>query len=211
MQYAIALTLALGVASGNARRVMPAGSAPTPPLWPSVVHGVLIQNMSGNLAIVDLYYDFPKGHNLNLIRGQHDDDPGAQGELWDVEFDNRSSFYYYPRASECTPMNFSVGILRPDWLVNATFLGVEPADNYAKCNVWTKSDGFITYWEDAQSRRPVKWVFGTGMSEHVMQWREGEALPDDKWQIPAYCFNASRSGAESTAGVASTRRRARLA
>jgi len=29
------------------------------------------------------------------------------------------------------------------------------------CHVWAKAD-FITYYEDAQTRRPVKWVFYTG-------------------------------------------------
>jgi len=44
-------------------------------------------------------------------------------------------------------MQFPVGILRPNWLENATYLRTETVDLY-NCNVWTKADGFITYWED---------------------------------------------------------------
>uniref|UniRef100_A0A6V3IXN4 Uncharacterized protein n=2 Tax=Lotharella globosa TaxID=91324 RepID=A0A6V3IXN4_9EUKA len=88
------------------------------------------------------------------------------------------------------PMQFPVGILRPNWLENATYLRTETVDLY-NCNVWTKADGFITYWEDVNTHKPVKWIFGSGMEEHVMKWIVNETLPDDQWSIPDYCNNGS--------------------
>jgi len=167
-------------------------AGPSPPVWPERFHAILFQNRSDSLAIVDLYYDYQKGRNLNLIRGQHDDDPDAMGELWDVEFNNKSSFYYYPRAQSCKKIDFPVGILRPNWLENATFLRAEEAEGY-KCNVWTKASGFITYWEDVESSKPVKWKFGSGMEEYVIKWIVNETLPDEKWNLPEYCFNEASS------------------
>eukprot|EP00472_Partenskyella_glossopodia_P007617 CAMPEP_0197539460 /NCGR_PEP_ID=MMETSP1318-20131121/62789_1 /TAXON_ID=552666 /ORGANISM="Partenskyella glossopodia, Strain RCC365" /LENGTH=238 /DNA_ID=CAMNT_0043098183 /DNA_START=400 /DNA_END=1116 /DNA_ORIENTATION=- len=175
-------------------------AAPAPPIWPTVFHAVLYQNRSNDLAIVDLYYEYPKGRNLNLIRSQHDYDKGSQGALWDVEFDNHTSFYYHPAKKTCMPMKFPVGILVPNWLENATFLGVEETDKY-KCNVWTKADGFITYWEEVTSRKPVKWIFGSGMEEHILKWTVNETLPDEHWQTPSYCFKNSTSNTTTTSNI----------
>mmetsp|Transcript_9935 Transcript_9935/g.14924 ORF Transcript_9935/g.14924 Transcript_9935/m.14924 type:complete len:206 (-) Transcript_9935:76-693(-) len=159
----------------------------SPPVWPEKFHAILYQNRSDDLAIVDLYYDYTVGRNLNLIRSMHDDDAGSQGELWDVEFNNKSSFYYHPRAKTCTKMEFPVGILKPNWLENATYLGIEYTQGY-HCHVWTKADGFITYWDEVSTRKPVKWIFGSGMEEYVMKWIVNETLPDSQWEIPNYCF-----------------------
>eukprot|EP00465_Bigelowiella_longifila_P000191 CAMPEP_0185251418 /NCGR_PEP_ID=MMETSP1359-20130426/830_1 /TAXON_ID=552665 /ORGANISM="Bigelowiella longifila, Strain CCMP242" /LENGTH=217 /DNA_ID=CAMNT_0027833319 /DNA_START=22 /DNA_END=675 /DNA_ORIENTATION=+ len=168
----------------------PNSDTPSPPVWPERFHAVLFQNRSNSLSFVDLYYDWTKGRNLNLIRGQHDDDQGSAGELWDVEFGNKTSYYYFPRTKSCKKMEFPVGILIPNWLDNATFLGTEQVDGYP-CNVWTKADGFITYWEDIATTKPVKWTFGSGMEEHVMKWVINETLPDEQWEIPSYCSQDS--------------------
>ena len=62
----------------------------------------------------------------------------------------------------CRLVKFPVGILTPDWLANATYLGAETVD--AKpCHVWTKADGFIKYWADQESGDPVRWIFFDGM------------------------------------------------
>ena len=56
-----------------------------------------------------------------------------------------------------------VGILRPDWLVNATSLGRKVV-NGRPCVGWTKQD-FIDYWADEETCEPVSWYF------HGMQVR----------------------------------------
>ena len=62
----------------------------------------------------------------------------------------------------CRLVEFPVGILTPDWLANATYLGTETVD--AKpCHVWTKTDGFIKYWADQDSGDPVRWIFFDGV------------------------------------------------
>ena len=37
------------------------GAPSSPPVWPEQLHAVLLQNRSGALANVDLYYDWPGG------------------------------------------------------------------------------------------------------------------------------------------------------
>ena len=60
-----------------------------------------------------------------------------------------------------------MGILTPNWLANATYLGSETVD--AKpCDVWTKSDGFIKYWADQASGDPVRWIFFDGMQVRTL-------------------------------------------
>jgi hypothetical protein len=64
------------------------------------------------------------------------------------------------------PQNIVVIFLRPDWLApGAAYLGRATADGF-DCHVWTKAD-FITYYEDAATRRPVKWVFYTGNNPSI--------------------------------------------
>lgn len=43
---------------------------PQPPVWPETFHAVAVQNRSGSLALVDLYYEWSKGRNANLIHSQ---------------------------------------------------------------------------------------------------------------------------------------------
>lgn len=47
-----------------------------------------------------------------------------------------------------------MGILTPDWLANATYLGTDSVDTY-NTHVWTKSEGFIKYWADMKTGLPV--------------------------------------------------------
>ena len=43
---------------------------PGPPVWPETFHASALQNRSGSLALVDLYYEWGKGRNANLIHKQ---------------------------------------------------------------------------------------------------------------------------------------------
>lgn len=130
-------------------------SSPAPAPWPLQFHALLYSNYSGALSIIDLWYDWPHGRNFNIIQKQ-------QGELlYDLEWDNGTSFYYTLDASRrCRTTRFPVGILRPNWLGGAGYLGQAAVDGFL-CNVWEKAD-FITYYEDVATRRPVRWVFYTG-------------------------------------------------
>jgi hypothetical protein len=44
------------------------GADPVPADWPPLFHAILKQNRSGDLAAVDLFYDYEGGRNLNIIR-----------------------------------------------------------------------------------------------------------------------------------------------
>ncbi|XP_047156098.1 uncharacterized protein At4g14100-like [Vigna umbellata] len=158
-------------------------SIPVPADWPHQFHSVLFINRSGDLQKTDLWYDWPNGRNFNIIQHQ-------LGELtYDLEWDNGTSFYYtlQPFDKTCKIILFDVGILRPNWLDGANYLGQEHVDNFL-CNVWEKVD-FITYYEDVLTRRPVKWIFFSGMVAHVMTFEVGAVLEDEYWQAPVYCFN----------------------
>jgi len=70
-------------------------------------------------------------------------------------------FLLYRQQRTCKRIAFPVGILTPDWLANATYLGADTVD-MRPCHVWTKSDGFIRYWADQRSGVPVRWIFFDG-------------------------------------------------
>ncbi|XP_059443092.1 uncharacterized protein At4g14100-like [Corylus avellana] len=156
---------------------------PTPAAWPHQFHSVVFMNNSGTLQVVDLWYDWPKGRNFNIIQNQ-------LGKLiFDLEWDNGTSFIYTRDSNEeCRVMHFPVGILRPNWLQGATYLGQRHVDGFL-CNVWEKVD-FIWYYEDVLTKRPVHWLFYTGYSAHVMTFEVGAVLEDAEWQAPIYCFSA---------------------
>ncbi|XLR44797.1 hypothetical protein HN51_028903, partial [Arachis hypogaea] len=97
-------------------------------------------NRSGALQKIDLWYDWINGRNLNIIQEQLDD-----VILYDAEWNNGTSFQFsvHPAAPKCDVFQLEVGILRPNWLNDANYLGQETVD-YFVCNVWKKAD-FIVY------------------------------------------------------------------
>jgi len=153
----------------------------TPTPWPEQFHSVLYINNSGSLQVTDLWYDWSKGRNFNIIQKQ------LGRKLYDLEWNNGTSFYYYLDKDECKRMHFDVGILRPNWLEGAKYLGMKYVDGFL-CNEWEKVD-FIWYYEDAITNRPVHWRFFSGMSVHVMTFEVGAVLEDAEWQAPIYCFD----------------------
>lgn len=81
--------------------------------------------------------------------------------LYDIEWNNGTSFYFtLGENGSCGIMDFGVGIPRPDFLDGANYLGTEITDGFL-CNVWEKVD-FIWYYEDVQTKRPVRWDFYDG-------------------------------------------------
>ncbi|TQD79428.1 hypothetical protein C1H46_035035 [Malus baccata] len=112
---------------------------------------------------------------------------------YDLEWNNGTSFFYtLDSARECRTVQVEVGILRPDWLDGAKYLGRRHVDGGFLCNVWEKAD-FITYYEDVDTKRPVHWIFYTGREAHVMTFEVGAALEDAKWQAPVYCFDKKKT------------------
>lgn len=155
---------------------------PVPTPWPEQFHAVMFTNLTesgGQLQVIDLYYDWPRGRNLNLIRNQLSGDP-----KYDVEWTNGTSYIF--DSASCRTILFPVGILPPNWLHGAVYLGRESTDGF-DCHVWTKVD-FIWYYEDVVTHRPVRWNFYTGMQQHVMSFEVGGVLEDSHWQAPAHCF-----------------------
>ncbi|XP_027367288.1 uncharacterized protein At4g14100-like isoform X2 [Abrus precatorius] len=174
--------LCLGFASCNGN-----SSTPTPAPWPEQFHALLFMNLSSTrLQLSDLWYDWPKGRNVNIFQKQ------LTGLLYDIEWNNGTSFYYTlgPNA-ECWIADFEVGIPRPNFLDGAVYLGTRVTDGFL-CNLWEKED-FIWYYEDVISKRPVRWDFYDGIQSHVMTFEVGAVLPDSVIQAPPYCFTHSHS------------------
>lgn len=157
---------------------------PQPPVWPEQFTATLLVNRSGSLAELELAYDWPGGRNLIRIGKQ-------QGNvIWDVEWNNGSSFYIDKQAQTCKTLSMPVGILTPDWLGNATYLGEETVDNIP-CHKWTKAK-FVDYWADKATGIPVRWTFlWTGAQQEVLSFQEGGTAPEENWQAPQYCFTGS--------------------
>ncbi|KAL9668848.1 hypothetical protein QQ045_006388 [Rhodiola kirilowii] len=168
-------------------------SSPSPTPWPQQFHSILIVNVSASLQLFDLWYDWPNGRNFNIMRDQLGDQL-----RYDLEWDNGTSFYYTLDSNnpKCKTLHFEVGILRPDWLDGANYLGQERVDGFL-CNAWEKVD-FIWYYEDVVSKRPLYWRFYTGMSAHVMTFEVGATLEDAKWQAPVYCFGENNGESSQT-------------
>jgi hypothetical protein len=132
-----------------------------PARWPDQFHAVLFTNLTNvsmastgpPLRLTDLYYDWPRRRNLNLIRYQLSADP-----LYDVEWNNGTTFYFDPAT--CRTEQFAVGVLRPDWLADGVYLGRENTGGI-DCHLWGK-EGFVVYYEDVLTRRPVRWNFLDG-------------------------------------------------
>lgn len=167
-------------------------AAPVPTPWPEQFHAVMFTNLTesgGQLQVIDLYYDWPRGRNLNLIRNQLSGDP-----KYDVEWTNGTSYIF--DSASCRTIRFPVGILPPNWLHGAVYLGRESTDGF-DCHVWTKVD-FIWYYEDVVTHRPVRWNFFTGMQQHVMSFEVGGVLEDSHWQAPAHCFTDEAATATAT-------------
>ncbi|KAL8248496.1 hypothetical protein R6Q59_005364 [Mikania micrantha] len=161
---------------------------PTPTPWPLQFHSILVMNYSGELQLIDLWYDWTNGRNFNIIQHQ------LGNILYDLEWNNGTSFFYTLDSDrQCSSAQLEVGILRPNWLDGATYIGQRQVDKFT-CYVWEKAD-FITYYEDVVTRRPVHWVFYTGREAHVMTFEVGAALEDAKWQVPWYCFEQVASPA----------------
>lgn len=132
---------------------------PTATPWPAQFHSsLLINNSVGKLQINELWYDWPNRRNVNIIHYQ------LKGVLYDVEWDNGTSYYY--TSKQCTTMHFPVGILRPNFLDGANYLGQVRKDGFL-CNLWEKVD-FIWYYEDVVTNRPVSWTFYSGNSYHYI-------------------------------------------
>ncbi|XP_051116265.1 uncharacterized protein At4g14100-like [Andrographis paniculata] len=173
--YVLFLLLSLAAVACSAE-------VPKPAVWPLQFHSILYVNYSGSLSLIDLWYDWPNGRNFNIIQDQ------LGKKLYDLEWNNGTSFFYTLDSNkECSSAQLEVGILRPNWLDGAEYLGQEYVDGFL-CNVWTKVE-FIKYYEDVVTKRPVHWVFYTGRSIHVMTFEVGAALEDPYWQAPVYCFD----------------------
>ncbi|PIN17036.1 hypothetical protein CDL12_10306 [Handroanthus impetiginosus] len=154
--YALLLLLTqLAAAATATSSEAVAADYPKPTPWPLQFHSILFVNYSGSLSLIDLWYDWPNGRNFNIIQHQ------LGKLLYDLEWSNGTSFYYTLDSNkECRSVHFEVGILRPNWLEGAEYLGQETVDGFL-CNVWQKVD-FIWYYEDVVTKRPVHWVFYTG-------------------------------------------------
>ncbi|XP_028096184.1 uncharacterized protein At4g14100-like [Camellia sinensis] len=157
--------------------------APIPSPWPERFHALLYMNLSSSkLQISNLWYDWPKGRNVNIIQKQ------LGVLLYDIEWNNGTSFYYTLGShGTCMTMQFEVGILRPDFLDGAKYVGTAVTDGFL-CNVWEKVD-FIWYYEDVLTNRPVRWDFYDGISTHVITFEVGAKLQDSLSQAPSYCFS----------------------
>ncbi|VVB01230.1 unnamed protein product [Arabis nemorensis] len=162
-----------------------AADDPVPAPWPHQFHALMFMNYSGDLSMIDLWYDWTNGRNFNIIQEQ------LGGITYDLEWNNGTSFIYtVDESRSCRSVQLEVGILRPNWLDGAKYLGQQNVNGFL-CNVWEKVD-FIWYYEDVATKRPVQWIFYTGREAHVMTYEVGAVLEDEKWQAPVYCFDKEK-------------------
>ena len=134
------------------------------------------------------HYDWQR--QVNLI--QISPDGNNSDVLHDLELGSGKSFYYTPTRRACMRVNFTVGILRPDWLANATYLGLKrPAAIGRRVRAWTKVN-FIDYYADVDTCEPVAWYFHNMRAWfHTVLYVPGAQVPDLSWfEPPSYCNNS---------------------
>lgn len=131
-----------------------AADVPTPTAWPIRFHALLVGSMTGQPYVMNLWYDWEKGGNMLVIQRR------MVTPYTDMEWTNGTSFFWDTVLQTCRKVDIEVGILRPDWLRDADFLGVKEKNGVA-CNAFSKAD-FIVYYEDAVTGYPVYWQFHSG-------------------------------------------------
>ncbi|CAA6660067.1 unnamed protein product [Spirodela intermedia] len=153
------------------------GEEPIPAPWPAQFHARLLTNLTSS------------GRLRNIIVMQWQ----LTEVMYDVEWGNGTTFYYtLGPAGSCRVEHFPVGILRPDFMADATYLGRVRTDGFL-CDRWQKL-GFIWYYQEVATKRPVRWDFYDGISMDVMTFDEGAVLNGPQWQAPAWCFADAGAG-----------------
>ncbi|GJN10020.1 hypothetical protein PR202_ga28079 [Eleusine coracana subsp. coracana] len=155
MDQLLLLPLFLVLAANNVAAGV--GPRPVPMPWPEQFHAVLLTNFSasgGRLELIDVYYDWPRGRSLNVVRGQLSGEP-----VYNVEWVNGSSYLFDNSASSssCTATWHPVGVLPPNWIDTAAYLGRETVDGF-DCHVWGQRF-FVRYYQEVATGRPVAWNF----------------------------------------------------
>lgn len=131
------------------------------------------------------WYDFQRGANLIQISP----DANNSDVTWDLELDNHHSYYYQPARRHCMEIDMPVGILRPDWLLGAEFLGTRVV-NGQQTVAWTKAD-FIDYYADPVTCEPVAWYMHTMKAWfYTVLYIPNQSVPDpSSWLVPPeYCM-----------------------
>jgi hypothetical protein len=151
------LLLLAAVAAANAPPSVAGGPPPpTPTPWPEQYHAVLLTNYTesgGRLELVDVYYDWPRGRTLNILRAQLSGEP-----VFDILWANGSTYAFDHSASpSCTAALLPVGLLPPDWVDGAAYVGRDVVDGF-DCHIWSHRF-FTRYYEEVATGRPVFWVF----------------------------------------------------
>ena len=114
----VPLLLALNVPEVSSDATQPLGTPAAPPPWPLQLRvRAVTSSPTGTLSVDTINYDWPGQRNIIHIQYQ-----GNTSDLYDLELGNGQEYYYTPAEQACNPMKFPVGILRPDWLANATYL-----------------------------------------------------------------------------------------
>lgn len=166
---------------------------PQTPVWPEQFHAVLLQNRTGsNLALVDLWYDWPAGRNFNIVHKQ------LGPTIYDLELNSGAQYVWFSNREDCRRIQQPVGILPPDWLANATYLGVEQVDTF-EVDHWTKGPWpttermFVHYYSDRATGQPVFWQFFDNAKFHILEFEVNKTLPDSAWQEPTQCHHPELS------------------
>ena len=178
MLRVVSVALAVGVVSSSLLSSSSSSSSssdPIPPEWPHQFHATLLQNRSGSLARVELYYDWVNGRNYNIVYPQLND----TAVLWDLEYMNGTTFYYTPGEGTCRMMDAGVGILKPTWLSGSKYLGRDVRDTIT-VDVYNQSymgnnTYFARYYNNPVTETPVGWTFFDGADFTVLSFTPGVA------------------------------------
>ena len=168
-----------------------------PPKWPSRFTLVqrLVPSSASKMkpATTVTFYDHDLGANLI----QQTPDNSTEPIFWDLELNTQKSYYFYPETKTCIERDFSVGILRMDWLDGAESIGESMGWNGREVCGWTKAD-FLEYYADKETMEPVSWYFHSmKASFNTIYYQPNVQVPNMEWFTPPeYCFEDEFSSNE---------------
>lgn len=159
-----------------------------PVAWPDTFHMKL--DRSGFLAgkqSMEIWYDWPGDRQVEIF--------DKNGKVnFAIHNANGSLYSYSPGVPGCKVVQFTVGLLRPDWMQNGKYRGRQTVNNKI-CDVWAISPllppfpkPFLTYYDDATTGAMVREVFFIGVTDDVVQLTANITGSDELFQAPADCF-----------------------
>ena len=143
-------------------------------------------------------YDYIEPQHERLCQDQ-DLSPDNPEDTCHIIFAESGAMYaHYPNQESCCrycePGLFCT-VLRPDWMINATFVGTEVVEE-SECNVYSIAGFQTNYWAQTEDGVPCRYWISLPNDDFPIvhdnkTYNQGsfslDPIPDSVFEIPEYC------------------------